>query len=184
MWDRFIEEVNRGIALGNPYLILEQGTCRSNPSRPTHRRDLFPGAVYTMTDAYDGLDVDVVSDAHDMPEEWTNRFNALLSCSVFEHLRKPWVAAQECLRVIKPGGLVFVQTHLIFPEHAYPSDFYRFTRMGLASVFEDSGYDCEVETDYSFFADLTPPEEVRPGWNWGSTYPLNVCALVRKRGQS
>ena len=43
--------------------------------------------------------------------------------------------------VLKPGGRVYVQTHFAFPLHAYPHDYWRFSREALETLFaEEHGF--------------------------------------------
>jgi 2-polyprenyl-3-methyl-5-hydroxy-6-metoxy-1,4-benzoquinol methylase len=44
-------------------------------------------------------------------------FDALVAVAVFEHLERPWIAAKEVARVLKPGGFAYVSTHQTFPLH-------------------------------------------------------------------
>jgi hypothetical protein len=61
------------------------------------------------------------------------RFDVIISCSTFEHLKYPAVAAHEVLKALKVGGVLFVQTHQSFPLHGYPFDYFRFSREALAA---------------------------------------------------
>ena len=117
--------------------ILELGTCRSQPDRPTISRHLFPDAAeYIGTDFQPGLDVDVVADAHALSQTFApDSFDAIVSLSTFEHLKYPFLAAHEIMKCLKIGGRVFVQTHQTFHLHAYPSDYFRFSTEALAAMF-------------------------------------------------
>ena len=42
------------------------------------------------------------------------------------------------MKALKPGGLVFVQTHQTFPIHAVPFDYFRFSTDALRSLFSRS----------------------------------------------
>jgi hypothetical protein len=117
--------------------VLELGTLQSVPGRSTMHRDWVPHAAEHLgTDIQAGPDVDIVADVHRLSEvTGTERFDVILSFSTFEHLKYPSLAAHEVLKALKVGGLLFVQTHQSFPLHAYPSDFFRFSREALASLF-------------------------------------------------
>ncbi len=133
IWNRFIVEM-RSVPNAR---ILELGTCRSQPDKPTISRHLFPAAAeYIGTDFQDGLDVDVVADAHALSAAFApESFDAIISLSTFEHLKYPFLAAHEIMKCLKLGGRLFVQTHQTFHLHAYPSDYFRFSTEALAAMF-------------------------------------------------
>jgi len=72
--------------------------------------------------------------------------DAVICLEVLEHVRHPWVAAAELLRVLRPGGHLLVSVPFLFPFHGksgrsarhdeYP-DFWRFTHQGLDELFRD-----------------------------------------------
>lgn len=57
--------------------------------------------------------------------------------AVMEHMAEPWVAAAEFRRMLKPGGLVFIDYPFLVPVHGYPSHYYNATRAGLARLFDE-----------------------------------------------
>lgn len=117
--------------------VLELGTRRVEGNPTTLRHEWVPHAAeYIGMDFQEGPDVDVVADVHSMSEVLGEaRFDAVISCSTFEHIQFPWIAVLEIARVLKPGGLVFVQTHHTYPIHGFPQDYWRFTEDGLATLF-------------------------------------------------
>ena len=125
------------IEANKDYRVLEIGTRRWGKNA-THHKAMFPCATeYIMSDIMEGEDVDVLADLHKLTETFAeNSFDFIIACSVFEHLEKPWLAAPEILKVLKPGGCFFVQTHHAFPIHGYPVDYFRFTEKGLESLFD------------------------------------------------
>jgi hypothetical protein len=136
--------------------VLELGTRRSVPGRSTMHRDWVPHASeFLGTDFQEGEDVDILADVHRLTAvTGPERFDVILSCSTFEHLKYPTLAAHEVMKALKVGGLVFVQTHQSFPLHAYPYDYFRFSREGLASLFGTTmGFEV-VETGYDFPAQI------------------------------
>jgi SAM-dependent methyltransferase len=172
--------------LDNPD-VIEVGTLRSDPDFPTHHTTWAPHGNWTRVDAYPGQDVDVVADAHTL-EPWTDvdelaqlhEFDAYVACSVFEHLRRPWVAMAAAAEVVRPGGLVYVQTHQTFPLHGYPSDYFRFSKEALAGIMEDAGL-IVLHSGYLYRCKVIPPPEVTR-WNTADDVEawLNVEALARK----
>lgn len=162
----------RHLSAMRDYSVLEVGTLRWG-REPTHHKAWMEGwASYTMADIQPGEDVDVVCDAHKMVAVFgEDRFDAFWSSSTWEHLARPWIASQEVLRVLKPGGAFFIQTHQTFPLHGYPNDYFRFSTDALAVCFEGAR---DVVASYEF------PCEVRsPSCNSSDAW-LNVCISGRK----
>lgn len=58
-------------------------------------------------------------------------FDAVVSFAVLEHLRDPDAAMMEKARVLKPGGLLLLGTHGVYPYHPCPDDYFRWTQAGL-----------------------------------------------------
>jgi SAM-dependent methyltransferase len=82
----------------------------------------------------DRYDHSAVIDRHDdihslgFPD---GHFNAVVCWSVLEHVPEPERAIAEMLRVLKPGGAIWVQLPFLFPYHADPHDYWRVTPSGL-----------------------------------------------------
>jgi len=132
--------------------VVELGALQSRPGRSTLHRDWIPHAgEFLGSDIEDGPDVDIVADLHRFSGvAGLERFDVILSCSTFEHLKYPTLAAHETMKALKVGGLLFVQTHQAFPLHGYPSDYFRFSQDALASLFgTDMGFRV-VATNYDF----------------------------------
>ena len=66
-------------------------------------------------------------------------FDVVYSNNVFEHLRRPWIAAANILALLKPGGLGIVIVPFAQRYHQVPEDYFRYTHAGARSLFEDAG---------------------------------------------
>jgi len=66
-------------------------------------------------------------------------FDVVYSNNVFEHLRKPWLAAANVLGLLKPGGLGIMIVPFAQRYHRVPEDYFRYTHVGMRSLFEDAG---------------------------------------------
>jgi SAM-dependent methyltransferase len=74
-----------------------------------------------------------------------NQYGAVFCSDVFEHINKPWLAAEEIKRILKPGGYALIFTVFAWRYHPCPEDYFRFSKPGLCSLFSgmeeiDSGY--------------------------------------------
>ena len=67
-----------------------------------------------------------------------NSFDLVYSHQVLEHIPKPWIAAKEIVRVLKPNGLGVHTTCAFNPRHGPPAfnDYYRFLPDGLEQLFD------------------------------------------------
>ena len=114
--------------------VLEIGSRAR--SGTTYRHFLPPHVEYVGVDVKEGPNVDLVADAHDLAAALGDqRFDAVFSISVFEHLAMPWKAALSINRVLHVGGLVFIGTHQSFPVHDQPWDFWRFSDEAWKCLF-------------------------------------------------
>lgn len=150
--------------------VLELGTKRSIATRCTMHRDFVPHAgEFLGTDIEPGADVDIVADVHRLSEAvGSAAFDIIISCSTLEHLKYPHLAAHELLKVLRVGGLLFIQTHQTFPLHAFPYDYFRFSREALAGLFgTQMGFDV-IEADYEFpcsiVSEANPDGRDHPAW--------------------
>lgn len=166
--------------------VLEIGTKQAQEGISTHSYASFPNVHrqnYIMADIFPGRDVDVIANLHDLPSEWTDRFDCFVASAVFEHLERPWIAAKEVARVLKPGGGCYVATHQTFPIHGYPSDFFRFSTEALALIFEDAGLEA-IEVAYLHRAKIIPPVTlVQAGIcdQWNETWPSYIIVHIFAR---
>jgi SAM-dependent methyltransferase len=69
----------------------------------------------------------------------SDTFDAVLSSDVVEHLTDSALAVREIRRILKPGGVLLLNTPFLYPVHEAPHDYVRYTRFGLASLAERSG---------------------------------------------
>lgn len=63
-------------------------------------------------------------------------FDAVLSSAVLEHVKNPWLCAQEITRVLKPGGQLICCVPFLQPLHGYPHHYYNMSAQGLRNLFD------------------------------------------------
>ena len=78
---------------------------------------------------------DIVGDGHCLPFA-DCVFDAVLAINAFEHYREPDRVVSEILRVLKPGGKVFIHTAFLQPLHEPPCHFFNCTKFGLLQWFK------------------------------------------------
>ena len=135
----------------NPYEMLPENPIifdiGSKDARGDYSFGLPPaGAKVICVDIEAGPGVDLVADAHNMTEVEDNSVDCVVTISTLEHVRYPQKVVAEIHRILKPGGIVYINVPFMFPFHADPDDYYRFSHRGidiLCEAFErlDSGFD-------------------------------------------
>jgi hypothetical protein len=60
----------------------------------------------------------------------------VICTEVLEHLADPFTCSAEIVRILKPGGTAFISVPFMYPIHADPYDFQRFTDDGLKQLFK------------------------------------------------
>jgi hypothetical protein len=130
IWENFISMLDR-FAAGT---VLEIGSRAR--SAITRRHRIPRHLSYVGLDILPGPNVDIVGDAHELSRVFPQqRFVAVFSASVFEHLAMPWKVAVEINRVLDPGGIVYTASHQSWPMHEEPWDFWRFSRHAWRCLF-------------------------------------------------
>jgi hypothetical protein len=122
--------------------VLEVGS-REVTSRST-ARTRFAEAEYVGFDFYPGPNVDVVGDAHALAGYFPGqKFDLIYTSACFEHFAMPWIVATEMAKLLKVGGMVFVETHFSYASHERPWHFFQFSDMALRVLFSEAiGIEC------------------------------------------
>ena len=161
---------------------LEMGTLRWTEGKPTTvAREWFPNLepdLYVRSDITDGEDVDITADAHDLRPFLSEMFDLYIARSVWEHLPRPWLAAHAAFRVLRSGGLAFIDVPQTFPLHGYPYDYFRFSTNALTVVMQDAGFDIVID-GYVNHCKVIADEPIE-GWNRKAPAWLNAQILARK----
>ena len=77
---------------------------------------------------------DVVDDICESGLE-SDSIDAIVMASVIEHVQRPFDAAREIDRILKPGGSALFIIPFMFPIHDRPHDYFRFTEYGVRHLF-------------------------------------------------
>jgi SAM-dependent methyltransferase len=152
---------NKFLVHSNPISILDIGSYDVNGSyKPIFEQD---GNHYVGLDMVAGPNVDIVPvSVYKFPLA-SNSFDLIVSGQTFEHTEFFWMTWLEMVRVIKPGGLIFLIAPSRGPEHRYPQDCWRFYPDGYRALARFGKCELlEVSTDWAPHPD--------PGSSdWGDT---------------
>lgn len=113
----------RGMSLSGR--VLDLGGTRSSEY---HR--LFTGE-FSITTANLSPEADIVCDfEHPLPIE-SESYDAVLLINVLEHIFEYRQLLNEATRVLRPDGTIIIIVPFLFPYHASPDDFHRYTASAL-----------------------------------------------------
>ena len=116
----------------NTEVLLDVGG-RGKPYAP-----LFKDRIhhYYVMDLESERTVDVVGNAKNMPFR-SGSIDVALCTQVLEHSNEPEAVVAEIWRVLKCGGVLFLSTPGIFPQHGSPGDYFRYMPQGLEYLLRD-----------------------------------------------
>ena len=80
--------------------------------------------------------VNIVGDGSNLPI-LSNSFDVVICQAVLEHLKEPKDVIKEIYRVLKIGGLIYIEVPFIQGYHADPDDYQRFTLRGLEYLLKE-----------------------------------------------
>jgi cephalosporin hydroxylase len=141
-------------------------------------KPIFERAQYIGLDMEGGPNVDVVGSSHEIPFK-DNYFDIVISSSCFEHDDMFWVSFNEMCRVIKPGGLLYIQAPQNGPYHGWPGDNWRFyadSWKALEKWGRKSGY--EISLIESYIDETTPAPDYEGHRIWNDS-----VGIYRKRDE-
>jgi len=122
---------------GKKYRILDYG-CGAKPYEYLFKDHI---SEYIGVDVGDNPKADFSIVPGERLKFEDNSFDFVLSSQVLEHVKDVDQYMGECLRVLKPGGILLLSTHGTWQFHASPYDYNRWTCMGLAYLIERTGFE-------------------------------------------
>lgn len=142
--------------------VLEVGSVGGGRSKIAHKAsnyvlsNLYPqGKVIKI----DMLDMDLPDDS----------FDAIVSEVMLEHVPNHRQALRETARVLKRGGIFVLVVPWMYPFHAAPDDYYRFSKTALNELLDD---DFEIRTlEYigNLWSTISLFLQLKV-WPWGSRH--------------
>jgi SAM-dependent methyltransferase len=90
----------------------------------------------TNVDIHPYLGVTLVADIMAVPLP-DGSAAGIISDNMLEHVLDPTQAVREMRRLLQHNGLAYVAIPFVYPFHASPSDYYRWSRAGLYQLFNE-----------------------------------------------
>jgi len=107
-----------------------------------NRPSTYPNVINLEIVAYPSTDV-LAANEH-LPFK-DNTFSVVISCAVLEHVKDPFMAAREIMRVTRKGGIIYADIPFLQPFHGYPSHYYNMTMEGAKNLFAKQ---CRIEKGF------------------------------------
>ena len=83
---------------------------------------------------------DIVLDVSEMSQIEDGSIDVLSAMELFEHVAKVNNAIAECYRVLKQNGKIIISVPFLYPVHADPSDFQRWTLFKWEKELNSAGF--------------------------------------------
>ncbi|MBX2997200.1 MAG: class I SAM-dependent methyltransferase [Caldilineaceae bacterium] len=103
------------------------------------RTDLHPRMK--NLDIVNAPNIDYVAPVEAMPLDDAS-IDVIVSQETLEHVSDPFTAMREIHRVLRPGGLLYLQLPFTIGYHPGPTDYWRFTREGIVRLLETVDLEC------------------------------------------
>jgi len=106
-------------------------------------RALFAGSTYHRADLPGPAGLDYIIGEDSRVDSPAAAYDCILSTQVLEHVRDPAAYLQEARRLLRTGGHIVLTTHGLFPDHACPHDYQRWTADGLRLAAQRAGFEVD-----------------------------------------
>ena len=118
--------------------VLEVGALDVNGTPRSSLEELGP-ASYVGIDLVQGPGVDIVCPAEKIIEQFgRNSFDMVVTTEMIEHVGDWRRVISNLKQVLTSNGLLILTTRSLgFPQHDYPSDFWRFEPSDMRVIFSD-----------------------------------------------
>lgn len=119
--------------------ILDVGSGNSEHSPEFLKNNFVVQLDYPKTNAYYIQSPQVFGDACHLPFP-DSTFDAVLLLEVLEHIPSDTLVLKEILRVLRPGGTLYLSTPFLYPVHDAPIDYRRYTAYGIEAILKEAGF--------------------------------------------
>lgn len=119
--------------------ILNLGAKPNDPDKEGNTYEAyFPDSAFRTLDLGPCDDPRHFCDDLMSPSLNIGTYDLVLAMSVIEHIDRPWLAATEITKLIRPGGYLYVAMPFFYPVHEGPyyGDHWRCTPSGMGFLFD------------------------------------------------
>jgi SAM-dependent methyltransferase len=103
-------------------------------------RLILCASEYIALDVQPRPHLDAIGSALELPLQ-NNVFDCVFCSQVLEHVPDPLQALHEYNRCLKPNGILLLTTPHLAYLHNEPHDYFRYTRYGLQTLLQKSGFE-------------------------------------------
>lgn len=126
--------------LSSDMVVYDVG-CGDKPFAPFLKNRIAQHIGVDIEDGFYHKDhIDLIGTASCIPAK-AGYADAVISSQVFEHLDAPLDSLKEANRILKKGGLLFLAFPFMYPMHALPHDYGRYTEFFIEKELEKNGFD-------------------------------------------
>lgn len=111
------------------------GRDRGHFSKPKEKVD-----KWIFADINEEHNPDIVIDVAHMDQIESNSIEVVNAIELFEHVQEVELGLKECYRVLKKDGVLILSSPLVFPIHADPYDYQRWTYIKWQLELEKVGF--------------------------------------------
>ena len=131
-----LQEQNKNLYQG---IILDiGGRDRGKFRKPKEQVD-----KWIFADIEEKHNPDIVLDITNMHNIEIGSIDIINTMEIFEHVDKPVKALKECYRILKNTGIIIISCPFMFPIHADPYDFQRWTDVKWQNELKEAGFKLE-----------------------------------------
>lgn len=94
------------------------------------------GPNFVNVDIQDKEGVDLICDIHELPPD-IGQFDAVICNAALQYCHSPHQVAAEFMRVLKPGGLLFIDAPWVQPFCEDTADRHRYSEAALRHIFQE-----------------------------------------------
>lgn len=120
--------------------VLDAGAGELSHARYFERHTYVAIDLAVGDATWDYGKLDAIADLTALPFR-ADSFDAAINIVTLEHVREPGCALREIERTLAPGGQLLLIAPHEWEVHQSPHDYFRYTRHGLAYLFDKAGFD-------------------------------------------